>query len=116
VIDHLQDTFSKLELLHEVLRSKGEPQLVYTIITKPRVLEKIGELIDQASETCIVATPTFSEIRESMGKKIDQAVARGIRFTIITEPGQKIQQRPSPANRKDPSAADVFVLGAPALL
>src|SRR5438552_18083165 len=74
VIDHLEDTFAKLDLLHEVLRSKGEPQLVYTIVTKPRVLEKIGELIDQATETCIVSTPTFSEIRESMGKKIDQAV------------------------------------------
>src|SRR5207244_913253 len=28
VIDHLEDTFAKLDLLHEVLRSKGEPQLV----------------------------------------------------------------------------------------
>src|SRR5439155_25453571 len=68
VIDHLEDTFSKLDLLHEVLRSKGEPQLVYTFSTKPRVLEKIGELIDQASETIIVGTPMFSEIRESSGK------------------------------------------------
>src|SRR5256885_17106710 len=69
VIEHLEDTFSKLDLLHEVLRAKGEPQPVYTIVTKPRVLEKIGELIDQSVETCIVATPTFSEIRENLGKK-----------------------------------------------
>src|SRR5207249_1793540 len=39
VIDHLEDTFAKLDMLHEVLRSKGEPQLVYTIVSKPRVLE-----------------------------------------------------------------------------
>ena len=44
VIEHLEDTFAKLDLLHEVLRKKGEPQLVYTISSKPRVLEKIGEI------------------------------------------------------------------------
>jgi len=116
VIDHLEDTFSKLDLLHEVLRAKGEPQLVYTIVTKPRVLEKIGELIDQSTETCIVATPTFSEIRENLGKKIEQAIARGIRFTIITEPGQKIPEGASSVHRKGLIATDVIVDGASALI
>src|SRR5207249_2544975 len=111
VIDHLEDTFAKLDMLHEVLRSKGEPQLVYTIVSKPRVLEKIGELIDQSSETCIVSTPTFSEIRENVGKKIEQAIARGIRFTIITEPGQKIPEGASVVNRKGLIATDVIVEG-----
>src|SRR3989337_2428387 len=68
VMDHLEDTFSKLDLLHEVLRSKGEPQLVYTIVTKPRGMGKNGQAIDQSVETCIVSTPTFSEIRENLGK------------------------------------------------
>src|SRR3989442_789629 len=77
VIDHLEDTFAKLDMLHEVLRAKGEPQLVYTIVSKPRVLEKIGELIDQSSETCIVSTPTFSEIRENVGKKIGEPIQCG---------------------------------------
>jgi sugar-specific transcriptional regulator TrmB len=116
VIDHLEDTFGKLDLLHEVLRSKGEPQLVYTIVTKPRVLEKIGELIDQAAETSIIATPTFSEIRESMGKKIEQAIARGIRFTIITEPGQRIPEGASSVHRKGLIATDVIIDGASALI
>jgi sugar-specific transcriptional regulator TrmB len=89
---------------------------VYTIITKPRVLEKIGELIDQASETCIIATPTFSEIRENMGKKIEQAIARGIRITIITEPGQKIPEGASSVHRKGLIATDVIVDGASALI
>src|SRR2546427_813929 len=106
VIDHLEDTFAKLDLLHEVLRSKGEPQLVYTIVTKTRVLEKIGELIDQSSETCIISTPTFSEIRENVGKKIEQAIARGIRFTIITEPGQKIPEGARLVDRKGLIATD----------
>ncbi len=116
VIEHLEETFGKLELLHEVLRSKGEPQLVYTIVTKPRVLEKIGELIDQSTETCIIATPTFSEIRENMGKKIEQAIARGIRITIITEPGQKIPEGASSVHRKGLVATDVIIDGASALI
>jgi len=116
VIDHLEDTFSKLDLLHEVLRSKGEPQLVYTIVTKPKVMEKIGELIDQAMATCIISTPTFSEIRESMGKKIEQAIDRGIRFTIITEPGQKIPTGATVVSRKGLIATDVIVDGASALI
>src|SRR5207244_3511752 len=111
VVEHLEDTFSKLDLLHEVLRAKGEPQLVYTIVTKPRVLEKIGELIDQSAETCIVATPTFSEIRENLGKKIEQAIARGIRFTIITEPGQKIPEGASSVHRKGRIATVVIGAG-----
>src|SRR3989441_847782 len=116
VIDHLEETFAKLDMLHEVLRSKGEPQLVYTIVTKARVLEKIGELIDQSSETCIVSTPTFSEIRENVGKKIEQAIARGIRFTIITEPGQKIPEGAGVVNRKGLIATDVIVDGSAALI
>jgi len=116
VVEHLDDTFSKLELLHEVLRSKGEPQLVYTIVSKPKVLEKIGELIDQSTETCIVSTPTFSEIRENLGKKIEHAIARGIRYTIITEPGQKIPEGATAVHRRGLIATDVIIDGASALI
>ena len=116
VIEHLEDTFAKLDLLHEVLRNKGEPQLVYTITTKPRVLEKIGELIEMAAETFMVSTPTFSEIRESLGKKIEQALARGIRITVITEPGQKIPEGANAVFRRGLIATDVIVDGSSALI
>ena len=116
VIEHLEETFSKLDLLHEVLRNKGEPQLVYTITTKPRVLEKIGELLEEASQTFMVSTPTFSEIRETLGKKVEQAIARGIRVTVITEPGQKIPEGATAVYRKGLIATDVIVDGASALI
>ncbi|HKZ88728.1 MAG TPA: helix-turn-helix domain-containing protein [Thermoplasmata archaeon] len=116
VIEHLEDTFAKLDLLHEVLRKKGEPQLVYTISSKPRVLEKIGELLETASETFMVSTPTFSEIRETLGKKVDQAMARGIKVTVITEPGQKIPDGATAVYRKGLIATDVIVDGASALI
>jgi sugar-specific transcriptional regulator TrmB len=116
VIEHLEDTFAKLDLLHEVLRNKGEPQLVYTISSRPRVLEKIGELLETASETFIVSTPTFSEIRETLGKKVEQAIARGIRVTVITEPGQKIPEGATAVNRKGLIATDVIVDSSSALI
>jgi len=116
VIDHLEDTFSKLDLLHEVLRNRGEPQLVYTIMSKPRVLEKIGELLDKATETFMVSTPTFSEIRENLVKKIDHAVARGVRITVITEPGQKIPDGANAVFRKGLIATDVIIDGSSALI
>ncbi|OGS49266.1 MAG: transcriptional regulator [Euryarchaeota archaeon RBG_16_68_13] len=116
VIEHLEDTFSKLDLLHEVLRDKGEPQLVYTIATKLRVLEKIGELIDKATDTIIVSTPTFSEIRENLGKKIEHAITRGTRFTVITEPGQKIPEGATSVFRRGLIATDVIVDGSSALI
>src|SRR5207247_11466174 len=69
-----------------------------------------------ASEACVCAPPTVAESRESMGKKIDQAVARGIRFTIITEPGEKLPQGASSVHRKGLIATDVIVDGASALI
>jgi len=90
VLKHLSDTFDKLETVHEVLRDKGEPQLVYTITEKSRVLNKIGELMDSATRSFIVSTPTFFEIRERLLRNIENAVKRGIRFTVITEPNQKV--------------------------
>jgi sugar-specific transcriptional regulator TrmB len=79
-------------MLHEVLRDKGEPQLVYTIAGKARVLEKAGELLDTAQEAFIIATPTMHEIRETLAKKLENATSRGIRLTIITEPSQKVPE------------------------
>jgi len=116
VMEHLESTFSKIDLLHEVLLNKGEPQLVYTIMSKPRVLEKIAELLDKATETFIVCTPTFFEIREYVGKKIDQAITRGTRITVITEAGQKIPQGAQAVFRKGLVATDVIADGSSALI
>ena len=90
VTEHISETFDKLDMLHEILRDKGEPQLVYTIAGKHRVLEKAGELLDTCQDAFIIATPTMHEIREALTKKLGNAIERGIRLTIITEPLQKV--------------------------
>ena len=116
VLGHLSDTFDKLETVHEVLRDKGEPQLVYTISEKERVLKKIGELMDSATESFMVSTPTFSEIRERLLKKIENAVKRGIKFMVITEPMQKVPEGIEAHWKKGLIATDVIADGQTALI
>ncbi len=116
VIEHLSDSFDKLDLLHEILRDKGEPQLVYTVAGKGRVLEKIGELLDTSSESFIVATPTFYVIREPLVKKIESAIHRGLKLTIITEPMQKVPEGASVVWKKGLIATDIISDGQRALI
>ena len=92
VTEHIAETFDRLEMLYETLRDKGEPQLVYTIAGRGRVLEKIGELLDSCQEAFLIATPTMHEIRETLSKKMENAVHRNIRLTIITEPLQRVPE------------------------
>ena len=58
--NQLEDTCGKLEMFYEVVREKGMPQLIFTIVDKPKVIEKIGELIDKSTTTIILAAPSFS--------------------------------------------------------
>jgi sugar-specific transcriptional regulator TrmB len=88
----IRETFEKLELLHEVVGEKGEPQLIYTITGRDKVLAKIGELLDMASRSFIICTPVFSEIRDAMGKKFTNAIQRGVEITVITAPLQKVRE------------------------
>lgn len=116
VIERLSESFDKLDLIHEILREKGEPQLVYTITGKARLLEKVGELLDRATESFIVATPSFYEIRERLTKKLENAIDRGVRVTIITEPMQKVPEGSTVYWRKGLLATDIIADGERALL
>jgi len=116
VMKQLSDTFDKLDAVHEVLRDKGDPQLVYTITEKERVLKKIGELMDSATESFMVSTPTFSEIREELRKNIENAVKRGIKFTVITAPMQKVLDGIDIHRKKNLIATDVIADGQTALI
>ena len=65
----LEETFKKLTLLHEIVHDRGMPQLIFTIAGKDKVIEKIGELLDMASESFMVSTPTFTSLRDKLRKK-----------------------------------------------
>jgi sugar-specific transcriptional regulator TrmB len=113
--------FEKLEFLHEIVRERGEPQLVYTIMSKDKVLNKIGELLDKASQSIMLSTPKFSEIKEKLAKKIQGAIKRGIQITIITAPLQKVPEQFKAKNvkvirRKGLLATDVICDNEKALI
>lgn len=112
----LEETFQKLELIHEILRERGEPQLVYTITGKDKVTEKIGELLDKSTRNFIISTPVLSVVREKLGKKIQNARKRGIEVTVITEPLQKVPKNVKVVRRRGLIATDVISDGRSALI
>ena len=89
--ERLDGTFAKLELLHEVVRDKGSPQMIFTISGKERVLEKIGELVDTANETFIISTPAYPELRGTLHERIKKALKRGVQVTVVVEPGVRVE-------------------------
>lgn len=112
----IQETFEKLELLNEIIREKGMPQLIYTIMGKQKVLEKIGELLDKSTQSFMISTPLFSEIRDAMQKKIQNAITRGVKFTVITASNQRIPNGVMKIRRSGLIATDVICDNREALL
>jgi len=116
ILPPIADTFDKLETLSQIMRDRGEPQLVYTITGKQRVIGKIGELLDKSTKVVIIASPNFHEIRTPLAKKIDNAIARGVEITVITEAGHKIPENVKIVLKEGLIASDVVVDGTDALL
>jgi sugar-specific transcriptional regulator TrmB len=112
----LKSSFEKLELLHEIVRERGMPQLIFTIAGKSRVLEKIGELLDKSTTSFMISTPLFNEINDKLNRKLENAAKRGVEMTIITAPGQKIPRNAKVIRRKGLIATDVITDNKEALL
>ncbi|HYB79122.1 MAG TPA: helix-turn-helix domain-containing protein [Thermoplasmata archaeon] len=112
----IQEVFEKLALLHRVVAEHGEPQLVYLLSGREKVLLKIGELLDQSTEAFILTTPQLADLREELGKKIQHAVKRGVHVTFITTPLQRIPEGVEFVPRENLRATEVLSDGAHALL
>ncbi|MEM2869930.1 MAG: helix-turn-helix domain-containing protein [Thermoplasmata archaeon] len=112
----ISETFDKLELLHEIVADRGEPQLIYTITGKERVLAKIRELLDVATSSFVICTPCFSEIREYLGKKFTNAIQRGVSVTVITTPFQRVRDSVRVIRNDSLLVTDVISDGQRALL
>ncbi len=116
VVEEIRETFQKLELLHEVVAEKGEPQLVYTIAGKERVIEKIAEMLDVANRSFIIATPAFSHLYSRIEKKLHDCINRGIEVTLITKPLQRVPEGCQVVRNDRLIATDVISDGERALL
>ncbi|HLM70384.1 MAG: TrmB family transcriptional regulator [Candidatus Lutacidiplasmatales archaeon] len=112
----IQEVFEKLALLHRVVAEHGEPQLVYLLSGREKVLQKIGELLDQSTEAFILTTPQLADLRDELGKKIQHAVKRGVRVTFITTPLQRIPEGVQFVQRENLRATEALSDGAHALL
>ncbi len=112
----IQEVFEKLALLHRVVAEHGEPQLVYLLSGREKVLQKIGELLDQTTEAFILTTPQLADLRDELGKKVQHAVKRGVKVTFITTPLQRIPEGVEFVQRENLRATEVLSDGAHALL
>jgi len=114
--DAIQDVFEKLAHLHRVVAEHGEPQLVYLLSGREKVVQKIGELLDQTTEAFILTTPQVADLRDELGKKVQHAVKRGVKVTFITTPLQRIPEGVEFVPRENLRATEVLSDGAHALL
>jgi len=112
----IQEVFEKLAHLHRVVAEHGEPQLVYLLSGREKVVAKIGELLDQSTQTFILTTPQVSEVRDDLTKKIQHAVKRGVRVTFVTSPLQRVPEGVEYVPRENLLATEVLADGAHALL
>ncbi|MBU1159021.1 MAG: TrmB family transcriptional regulator [Candidatus Thermoplasmatota archaeon] len=115
-IAEIKESFSKIDSVRNILSDKGVPQLVYTILGKSRVLDKIGEMIDKAEHTFIISSPSFPAIRRRLGKRFGSAVSRGVHVKVITTPFVKAPKDIEVVRRDGLIATDVISDGKAALL
>lgn len=112
----LEETIEKLETLHEIVRERGTPQLIFTITGKGRVMEKIGELIDKSTELIIVSTPNMGAIIDEHEKRFSKAVSRGVRIQAISQPGSRMPAGSETFRRQGLIATDLISDDREALL
>ena len=112
----IQEVFEKLDSLHRIVGERGEPQLVYLIAGKEKVLGKIGDLLDQSQSTFILTTPQIAEIRDELGKRISHAVKRGVHLTFVSAPLQRVPEGIEYVTRENLLATEVLADGEHALL
>jgi HTH-type transcriptional regulator, sugar sensing transcriptional regulator len=112
----IQEVFERLANLHRVVAEHGEPQLVYLLSGREKVLQKIGELLDQSTRTFILTTPGVAEVRDELGKKIQHAVKRGVQVTFVTAPLQRVPEGVEYVARENLLATEVLADGEHALL
>jgi sugar-specific transcriptional regulator TrmB len=112
----IQEVFGALDTLHRIVGERGEPQLVYLLAGKEKVLGKIGDLLDQCGKTFILTTPQIADVRDELGKKIAHAVKRGVQLTFVSAPLQRVPEGVMYVTRENLLATEVLADGEHALL
>ncbi len=113
---NVKDSFGKISRVKDILSERGVPQLVYTIMGRERVMDKIGEMMDKTQHTLVMSSPSMSVLRRKLGRRFTNALARGVSVTVITSPFVKAPPEVKVIRRKGLIATDVICDGRTALL
>ncbi|MGQ9587329.1 MAG: TrmB family transcriptional regulator [Thermoplasmata archaeon] len=116
LVAEVEESFGKVSALKDMLSQRGVPQLVYTIMGKDRVLDKIGEMLNKAEHSFVMSSPSLLEIRRHLSREFSSAVSRGVRVTVITNPFVKAPRDVQVIRRKALIATDVISDGKTALI
>ncbi len=112
----IQEVFEALAELHREVAEHGEPQLVYLLSGRDKVLAKITELLDQSSRSFILTTPRLADIRDELEKKVQHALKRGVAVTFVTAPLQRTPEGVQYVSRENLMATEVLADDQHALL
>ncbi len=112
----VQELFSEMRMMQEELPSKGDPQLVYTIYGRTRVMNKIAELINLAEKELYICTPMVKEMRLEMKKHIENAIRRNVKVIFVTPPNKRVPQNVQVFRKDGLIATDIVADKSRALL
>lgn len=116
VVTEVRESFERIGSVKNILSEMGVPQLVYTIMGKERVFEKIGEMLDRSEHTFVISSPSVTGLRRRLGKHFAAAESRGVRMIVITSPFVKVPKGTEAVRREGLIATDVVSDGKAALL
>ncbi len=108
--------FEKLTELSDVLTEKGEPQLIFTIYGKERVIEKMKEILNSAERYATISTPRLREIRQELGKEIESALSRNVTINIVAPDNQRAPPGTRIYRNNSLIATDVVADGSKAII
>ena len=112
----IEETFRKISQVEGILSARGTPQQVYTVVGRARVIKRMSEIVDTATKTLIIATPKFSTLRQALHRPLRNALRRGVKVTVVTEPYQRVPDGVEVRRRSDLLVTDLISDGANALL
>lgn len=103
----LDDLFKSLRELQDMLPSKGEPQLVYTIYGSQKVMGKLSEMLNLTENEIFICTPKVREIRIELRKNIENAIKRGVKVVFVTPPNKRVPSNTTVYRKDGLIATDV---------
>ena len=103
-------------MLAIVDREEGARENLLAIGVELVPMVRISELLDKSARSFVISTPVFSDIRDELGKKLTNAIQRGVEVIVITAPFQRVNEDVRVIRNDNLIATDVISDSQSALL